>query len=309
MGDAGARATAGESARHSTRIYPYGSLFITDPRVKAPVTFAHVTDLHLTPALRSHSLEIRHAIAWWDLTFNRPHRVLPELLRQIKEQDVDFVFFGGDNIDCYDESAADRIVELTAKHRLKPYFHAGNHDWESPEMRYVRHTGSYDASVRDAALRKLCAGWSMPKPYYSFETKGIRFIVLDPPYMKRDGKYAGFFEDEQAQWCLGQLQFDGPIVIVHHIPFNCQTLQERMLKIVGGPACVAGDPAGTKILSGIERCPNVLGTFTGHLHFRSEDRLGQSFQFMTAPASDLQWRYVKISSDPAPMSLRAPGRP
>src|SRR5690242_19008839 len=100
MGAAGARAMTGAAARQSTRIYPYGSLFITDPRVKTPVTFAHVTDLHLTPALsRAHSLEIRDAIAWWDLTFNRPHRVLPELLRQIKEQNVDFVFFGGDNID------------------------------------------------------------------------------------------------------------------------------------------------------------------------------------------------------------------
>jgi len=294
---------------NSFRLYPYGSVQFQDTRIKAPLTFAHVTDLHLTPDPKEATNKpYRHGIEWWDATFNRPHQVLPTLLAEIRAAGVDFVFFGGDNIDCYDPQIAERLAGLVQDYGLKAYFQSGNHDWESLPIRYVTH--QYDASLRSENLRKLCRHWGMPASYYSFELKGIRFVVLDPPYMKVGGSWSGFFDDEQTEWFLKQLQHDGPIVVFHHIPFHPPTLEYRLRTVWGGQlACVADDANGQRVLHAIETSPNILGTLTGHAHIRSEDPLGQTCQFMTAPLSDAQWRYVKISDAPPPKSLRAEGTP
>lgn len=308
LGTSGRGAPA-SAAQRVTRYYPYGSVQFADPRMSTPISFAHVTDLHLTPAPIDDSQKpYKSAIEWWELTFNHPHQVLPKLFAEIRAAGVDFVFFGGDNIDCYQPQIADRIVELAREYGLKLYFQSGNHDWESMHIRYVTH--DHDVALRAATLQKLCRHWNMPAPYYAFELKGCRFIVLDPPYMKSGDSMSGFFGDEQTEWFLSQLRYDGPIVIFHHIPFNRPTLEFRLRSVWGGKvACVAEDPNGRRIVHAIETSPNILGTFTGHAHIRSEDPLGQTCQFMTAPASDGQWRHVKIGSETPPKSLRVAGTP
>jgi len=296
------------SQNYTFRLYPYGSVQFTDRRVSSPLSFAHVTDLHLTPyPAAQYPNPYRHAIEWWDLTFNRPHQVFPALLRDISAAGVDFVFFGGDNIDCYEPRIAQLIVNMANEYGLKVFLQSGNHDWEPMDMRYIHHMGIYNPALRTTTLRELCRYWNMPAPYYSFELKGVRFIALDCPYMKGNNVYAGFFDEEQTDWFTDQLRYTGPIVVFSHIPFDRPTVEYRRNKVLGQGGCVADDLNGRRILRAIEGCPNVLGTFTGHFHFRSEDEVGQSCQFMTAPASDGQWRYVKISRDPAPRSLRAAG--
>jgi len=291
------------------RLYPYGSVQFVDERAVTPVSFAHVTDLHLTPDPADDSKQpYRTAIEWWDMTFNRPHQVLPKLLAEIQAAGVDFVFFGGDNIDCYQPQTAEHIANLAREFGLKAFFQSGNHDWETLHIRYVTH--SYDAALRAAALQKLCQHWNMPASYYSFELKGIRFIALDPPYVKASSGWAGMFDSEQTEWFLSQLRYEGPIIIFHHIPFNRPTLEYRLRSVWSGVlGCVAEDANGKSILNAIESCPNVLGTFTGHAHIRSEDPIGQTCQFMTAPGSDGQWRIVKIGNAAPPKSLRAKGEP
>jgi hypothetical protein len=113
----------------------------------------------------------------------------------------------------------------------------------------------------------------------------------------------------QTQWFLNQLRYEGPLMIFHHIPFNRPTLEPRLRTVWNGAPCVAEDDNGKRIVGAIEACPNILGTFTGHAHIRSEDALGQTSQFTTAPASDGHWRFVKVSNTTPPGSLRAPGLP
>lgn len=294
--------------KNTFRVYPYGGVHFVDPRVTSPLSFAHVTDLHLTPEPGDDSEKpYAFAIDWWDRTMNRPHQVLPKLLAEIRAAKVDFVFFGGDNIDCYQPKMAERLVELTAQFGLRAFFQSGNHDWENFYLRYITH--EYNAELRSSTLGKLCKHWGMPAPYYSFEMKGVRFIALDPPYMNLSGRWMGKIDDQQTEWFLNQILYDGPIVVLHHIPFFSPTLEPRMRAIWNQLLCVADDQNGGRILQAIENCPNILGTFTGHTHFRSEDALGGTCQFMTAPASDGQWREVRISNVPPPKSLRAEGTP
>lgn len=296
-------------ARSNFRLYPCGGVQFVDARVVSPISFAHITDLHLTPETTSDSEQpYRAAIEWWDHAMNRPHRIIPKLLSEIREANVDFVLFGGDNLDCYQPHTANRLVDLVHEFGLVAFFQSGNHDWENMHIRYVTH--SFDALLRNETLQKLCRHWNMPAPYYSFEMKGVRFIVLDTPYMKMDVGWAGKFDDRQTEWILSELKYDGPIVIFHHIPFNRPTLEHRLRLVWGGfLACVAEDYNGLRVLQAIEECPNLLGTFTGHAHIRSEDVLGGSCQFMTAPASDSQWRLVRIGNSSPPKSLHVGGVP
>ena len=291
------------------KLYPDGDIQFVDPRVSEPVSFAHVTDLHLPPNPDLWPAEYRHGIAWWDAAFKHPGQSLPRLLDGIADRDVDFTLFGGDVLDTYHAESADRLPRLCRERGLQGFFQFGNHDWEPPHIRYTPRP--FDAAVREDSQQRLCQHWEMPGPYYAFERNGVRFVVLDCVYLKSDGKYAGYFQDEQVTWCLDQLCYDGPIVIFHHVPFNVPTIEHRFLArgdSLGG-GCLTEDDNGRRMREAIGGCPNVLGTFTGHAHLRSEDPLGNTWQFSTGAAADGCWRYVKIAATPPPASLYVDGLP
>ena len=54
--------------------------------------------------------------------------------------------------------------------------------------------------------------------------------------------------------------------------------------------------------------PQVLGTFAGHTHMRSEDPIGRNWQFVTGAGNDRQWRVVGILARPRriPVQERRP---
>ena len=290
------------------KLYPDGSLHIVDPRVGEPVSFAHVTDLHLPPDPPDlWPAEYRHGIAWWDAEFKHPSRRLPGLLDEIRSWGVDFVLFGGDVLDTYHPEAAARVLRLCRERGMQGRFQFGNHDCEPPHIRYlpVPLTGK----IRDESVARLCEHWGMPGRYYAFDRGGVRFILLDSVYIKRDGAYGGYFDDVQTAWCLDQLRYDGPIVVCHHVPFNCPTVEHRLRLMWGTLACLADDENGQRLRQAIETCPNVLGTFTGHAHLQSEDRLGDTWQFLTAAGADGHWRYVKIAATNPTGSLHVGGSP
>ena len=291
------------------KLYPDGSLHIMDPRVIEPVTFAHVTDLHLPPDPPGlWPAEYRHGIAWWDAAFKHPSRRLPGLLDEIRGWEVDFVLFGGDVLDTYHPEAAERVIRLCRERGLQGYFQFGNHDCEPPHIRYM--PNPLTEELRDDTVARLCGHWDMPGRYYAFERGSVRFIMLDTVYFKKDGVYAGYFDDVQVDWCQEQLRHDGPIIVFHHVPFNCPTAEHRLRLILGGSlACIADDENGQRLREAIETCPNVLGTFTGHIHLQSEDPLGNTWQFMTAAAADGCWRYVKIAAANPSASLLVDGSP
>ena len=288
------------------RLYDGGGLQFVEPRVTAPLSFAHVTDLHMAP----HPPELwpkpyRRAVEWWAIEMKWPGTVLPGVLDDIQAAGVDFVFFGGDVLDYYHPEPADRVVRLCRERGLEAHFQIGNHDWESDYIRYITH--DLDADVRARNCATLAKHWQMPGLYYSFEKAGVRFIALDTPYDRPEGTWAGRFDDAQADWFIEQLRFDGPIVVFHHIPFVVPTHEPRLRAFwSGGLAGVAEDGPGGRVLEAIQTCPNILGTFVGHAHMRSENPHGQTWQFMTDATYHNAWRYVKIDRVTPPKSQRVP---
>ncbi len=291
-------------------LYVDGSLQFVDSRVVEPVSFAHVADLHLSPDPPSlWPQRYRHAMEWWNTSMNHPSQALPGLLDDIAACGVDFVFFGGDTIEYYHQEPASRIVRLCRDRGLKACFQLGNHDWETEHLRYVTH--AFDDKIRLVAGRALCDQWNMPNLYYAFEHKGVRFVSLDTShYVKTNEGYEARVDDEQTNWFINQLDYDGPIVIFCHVPFNVPTAEYRLRAVWGGVlACMAEDENGRRIRSAVETCPNVLGVFAAHAHIRSEDQLGQTCQFLAPPGHDGLWRQVKIGTSTPPKSLRVSGEP
>ncbi|MBI85186.1 MAG: hypothetical protein CMJ81_18480 [Planctomycetaceae bacterium] len=277
--------------------------------MKTPLAFAYITDLHLPPWPREAWPDrYAHAIAWWDQECAHPHDGLSLLLDQIAVAGVDFVFFGGDSLDVYDTTTANRLAELCQQRKLDCYFSFGNHDFESLEIRYVTHDDVPE--VRRENTGKLLEHWSMPHRYYHFDRAGVRFIVLDTPYQVVEGGWAGSVDQQQVQWLVHQLEFDGPILLFYHIPFRTDENQDRLLLVWNGVrAWMAEDAQSQKVLTAINACPNLLGTFAGHSHVRSEDKIGDKWQFVTAAGHYNAWRHVRIGNQAAPKSLCAAGWP
>jgi len=290
-------------------LYNDGDVYFTAERVTNPVRFAHVADLHLPP----HPPDVwpekyRNAIDWWDRRFARPHQALPRILDEAKACGIDFVFFGGDILDYYHAETAELVVELCRKRGLDAHFLMGNHDWNDDYIRYVSH--EYDGEVRAANGQKLCRHWNMPGLDYSFEHHGVRFIALNSAVKKVGNDNPGFFDAAQVDWFLGQLQYDGPIVVLNHVPFACPTLEYRLLTVWQGALnCLADDDNTRRMRQAIEDCPNVLGMFAAHQHMRSEDPMGDKCQFLAPPGHNGHWRYVTITNTPPPKFTRVPGGP
>ena len=102
------------------RLFSNGDIQFVDTRVRRPVTFAHVADLHLPPYPKDRwPQKYRKAIDWWNTDTGDPHATLPALLDQIRDRQVDFVFFGGDILDCYDSGAVKRLMDLCRERNLK----------------------------------------------------------------------------------------------------------------------------------------------------------------------------------------------
>lgn len=293
------------------KLYCNGNLQFVDARVTRPVTFAHVTDLHLPGVPRSEwPPRYRHAIEWWNVDMGFPDRTVGTLLDQVSAAGVDFVFFGGDLLDYYDPGAAEQLLAQCRQRGLTARFQLGNHDSENEYLRFVTH--EFDAEVFAQNSRKLCTHWQMPDLDYAFDVGGVRFLSLSIEYKRTQGYEdgGGVITNAQVDWLIEQMRYDGALVIFHHIPFALPTNAPRLAKFWSGKlAGITEDANGRRVREAIAQQPNVLGTFAGHTHMRSEDPLGHTWQFTAGPGHEGVWRYVKIANERPPKSLNIVGEP
>jgi hypothetical protein len=323
---------AGTGTTNVSEVYlhPDGSVQFMDRRVSRPITFAHVADTHLYPPPENRD-DINHAYRATSCNkdlkslvtpYARLEQLITRMMDDIAACEVDFVSFSGDILECYHPESARMLVDLCAERGLTAYFQMGNHDWDTEWPVDDRPHGlgrlpsqQYDLGMRNGRAEKvMCGDWGMPGLYYSFESKGVRFVCLDTIHRSRtptmEGKISSFYGETQANWLIEQLAYDGPIVVFQHVPFNPMTADYRpepWPKFVYG--CVANDEETLRVRAAIENCPNVLGVFVAHKHFRSEDPLGNTRQFMIGLACEGDWRLVKIADTPLPEDSEASGEP
>jgi Icc protein len=181
---------------------------------------------------------------------------------------ADFAIQGGDHVfdalgvpksrslslfDLYDKTQQDLS--------LKVYHTIGNHDC----------LGIYTASgmePSDPLYGKKYYVEHVGKTYYSFDRKGVHFIVLDSIGITPDRAYEGRIDATQMQWLAEDLkaQAEGtPIIVVSHIP-----LVSAFASYVPVPATppahhgntVANSDEVIRLFEG----HNVLAVLQGHTH-------------------------------------------
>lgn len=211
--------------------------------------FIFFTDTHLQPEL--------NAAAGCDMAF-----------RKMRSIHADFALQGGDHI--FDALAVPTkrsrsLFELYDKTQqdlgLKVYHTIGNHDC----------FGVYPASglePTDPLYGKKYFSDHISKTYYSFDHKGVHFIVLDSIGILPDRAYEGRIDAVQLEWLaadLKALRASQPIIVSVHIP---------LVSAIDNYSPVPADlPAhhSMTVANSFEVTPlfaghNVLAIFQGHTH-------------------------------------------
>lgn len=165
-------------------------------------TFLFITDTHLQPEL--------NAAQGCDQCFKKA--------RTIKS---DFVMQGGDHV--FDSLAVSRsratsLYDLYGKTEqdlgMKIYHTLGNHDC----FGVYPNSG---VSESDALYGKKMFAERFGRTYYSFDHKGVHFIVLDSIGITSDRAYEGRVDVVQLDWLRSDLQAlspSTPIIVSIHIP-------------------------------------------------------------------------------------------
>lgn len=139
------------------------------------------------------------------------HSRLEKFIAEAINKDVDFIIQLGDF--CHKEEKSKSFLETWRTFKKTKYHVLGNHDMDLTSK----------ANIMDF--------WEMPKSYYSFDIKGIRFLVLDANFLYQEGEFidyntGNFYVDnglrtyinnEQIEWFTAELEAsDLPTIIVSH---------------------------------------------------------------------------------------------
>ena len=165
-------------------------------------TFLFITDCHLQPEL--------NGVIGTDMAFKHA--------RGVK---ADFAIQGGDHV--FDALAVPRaravqLYDLYGKTEqdlgLKVYHTIGNHDC------FGVHPASNTPSTDPEYGRKMYQE-RFGKTNYSFDHKGVHFMVLDSIGLNEDHTYEGRIDPDQIDWMkadLAALPPHTPVIVVSHIP-------------------------------------------------------------------------------------------
>jgi 3',5'-cyclic AMP phosphodiesterase CpdA len=215
---------------------------------KAPdFSFIFLTDTHIQPELdATHGVELA--------------------MKQARGIKADFAIQGGDHV--FDalgvpKQRATSVFDLYGKTEqdlgIKVHHTIGNHDV------FGVYTAS-GATPSDPEYGKKMFMERFGPTYYSFDHKGVHFIVLDSIGITADHHYEARMDDDQLAWLGKDLAAQGatkPVIVVTHIPLvtAVPSYTPPAPQAASGTGFTNG-PAAIKLFEG----NNVLAVLQGHTH-------------------------------------------
>jgi 3',5'-cyclic AMP phosphodiesterase CpdA len=234
-------------------------------------TFLFITDTHLQPEL--------NAAQGCDQCFKKA--------RTIK---ADFVIQGGDHVFdslAVNQSRASSIFDLYSKTEqdlgMKIHHTIGNHDC----------FGVYPASgvaPSDPLYGKKMFEQRFGKTYYSFNHKGVHFIVLDSIGITGDRAYEGLVDAPQMEWLRQDLQAiapSTPIIVSVHIPLVTAFNSYVPVPQPAPPHHGLSVANAYEVIAVFEG-RNVLGVLQGHTHI-NERVVWKGVPYLTSGAVCGNW--------------------
>jgi Icc protein len=180
----------------------------TAPAADGSFSFAHLTDIHVTPKLRA-TEGLRLCVQAVNALPQSTAFVLTggDLIMDALEEDASYV---REQWACFDDAMG--ALRLPAHHTI------GNHDiggWS--------HKARIDKSAPEYGKAYFSEKYGKGSTYRSFDHGGWHFIILDSVALdEASGDYYGWIDDAQIEWLKADLAKTGkqtPIIVSTHIPF------------------------------------------------------------------------------------------
>jgi DNA repair exonuclease SbcCD nuclease subunit len=204
----------------------------------------------------------------------QPMQGFEEVLAQAVEQKPDLLILAGDIFSYPSEAAIEWVLARLNAVGIPYVYVAGNHDWHYEGM--------------EGSLAQLRQVWSEKrlKPLYQGDdplmsrrdVNGIRFLFIDDS--------TGEILPEQLAFFTRHAQFDGPVVLVAHIPlyvpgrpvtFSCGhpgwgTASDTLYTLEGRqPWPVSHTQTTLDFHREVFSTPNLVAILAGHIHTASLD--------------------------------------
>jgi len=238
---------AGLSAALPRRLM--GATLAANPGAVGDFTFLFLTDTHLQPEL--------NAANGCDQCFKKARTIQADFAIQGGDHVFDSLGVGRERaaglFDLYGKTEQDLGMKI--RHTL------GNHDC----------FGVYPASgvaPTDPLYGKKMYEERFGKAYYSFDHKGVHFVVLDSIGITEDRAYEGRVDAEQLAWLAADLKALAPatpIIVSVHIPLV--TAFESYVPVPEAPPKHHGvSVANASEVIALFEGRNVLGVLQGHTH-------------------------------------------
>lgn len=262
-----------------------GGLLFTQPLIdsqwqsenKPVLRVAHITDVHLKNEFEAPAKFVK---------------CLHHLQRQTPK--VDLILNGGDivfdmnkeNIDTIDAQWKLFNHIMKSENNIPVKYCLGNHDiwWNENNKGQAVYGKQY-------SLDQL----HLPKPYYSFEKSGWKFIILDSVHLDIDDTwYIGKLGQEQFSWLENELKntdVNTPVLVMSHIPILTATLMIED-DIVNKWQMLGGDmhTDTSRIISLFYKHPNVKLCLSGHIHLRDKVQYNNVTYICNGAVSGAWWK-------------------
>jgi Icc protein len=244
---------------------------------KIPVLrFAHLTDMHIEPGIGAEE---------------GVKKCINHIIKS--EKQVDFFVNGGDLImDALGKNEEETEAQWAVWRGIRAAY---------PDLMFYHCLGNHDIWGKTPHLEKFPGkAWAMRElemenPYYSFESNGWHFIVLDSTHQKEDNSwYTAKLDLVQREWLedtLDKIPTDKPILIISHIP------------ILGATPFLDGDNAKTgdwivpgawmhtdakSLINLFQKHKNIKACISGHIHL-VESLIYQNVHYHCSGAVSGNW--------------------